>query len=148
MSIFITEQAWDRATKKAEKENLKASGHSLTRCTISNKAGLTHILEVRADGLIVKEDWRKAIKEASHAMKYINFILVLACLTGCNKFNHPFTVLGSLSGPPLPSHKAIGAGQSNMANMNLADFQRDALDIVSVSNIAVGGSSLSEWVKG
>jgi hypothetical protein len=72
-------------------------------------------------------------------------VLVLAAaLTGCHK-NHPLLGIAST---PAPTYLAIGAGQSNMANMNLADFQKNAPNVARTYNGAVGGSALSEWTKG
>lgn len=82
------------------------------------------------------------------------FLLFFATLTlsACEKKQNVFTIIEMISGGATvhadPTYRVLGAGQSNLANMDLTVFQGQAPDVLTTNNVAVGGSTLNEWEKG
>lgn len=61
--IHITGRQFDAAISRAYNSEMKKTGNSWSKATISNHAG-SAILEIRDDGkqLVVKDNWRDIIK--------------------------------------------------------------------------------------
>ncbi len=60
---FVSHQTWDSYARRIERENLNATGTSLTAASISRRAK-HHILDVQTDqgGMIVTKGWRKTMR--------------------------------------------------------------------------------------
>ena len=58
---FITHRQWDNYAKRIEKRNLRQHRSSLTFTGISRRAS-GFIREIRAEGMVVYNGWREAMK--------------------------------------------------------------------------------------
>lgn len=58
---FITHRQWDNYAKRIEKRNLRQHGSSLTFTGIARRES-GFIREIRAEGMVVYNGWREAMK--------------------------------------------------------------------------------------
>lgn len=61
---YVTHRQWDSCSRRIEKKNLREMGRSLTFTGISRRAN-NYIVEIQTDGMIVRPEWREAMKKES-----------------------------------------------------------------------------------